>query len=121
MIREQLGLTGTKYGCDITQCGACAEVFVSEAGVLKVHRIVAATDSGHAVNPQQILPRNIIQRFSCRYNGELVFGAELFSAVSANPYLAFHTVALETGTLALTWEGDNVFMHTENVSLIVTA
>ncbi len=33
---------------------ACAEVSVSDAGVLKVHRIVAATDPGHAVNPQQI-------------------------------------------------------------------
>jgi isoquinoline 1-oxidoreductase beta subunit len=33
---------------------ACAEVSVSDAGVLKIHRIVAATDSGHAVNPQQI-------------------------------------------------------------------
>ena len=33
---------------------ACAEVSVSREGVLKVHRIVAATDSGHAVNPQQI-------------------------------------------------------------------
>ena len=33
---------------------ACAEVSVSSAGELKVHRIVAATDPGHAVNPQQI-------------------------------------------------------------------
>jgi len=33
---------------------AVAEVSVSSAGVLKVHRIVAATDPGHAVNPQQI-------------------------------------------------------------------
>lgn len=33
---------------------ACAEVSVSDAGVLKIHRIVAATDCGHAVNPQQI-------------------------------------------------------------------
>jgi isoquinoline 1-oxidoreductase subunit beta len=33
---------------------ACAEVSVSKAGDLKVHRIVAATDPGHAVNPQQI-------------------------------------------------------------------
>jgi isoquinoline 1-oxidoreductase subunit beta len=33
---------------------ACAEVSVSAAGELKVHRIVAATDCGHAVNPQQI-------------------------------------------------------------------
>ena len=33
---------------------ACAEISVSADGVLKVHRIVAATDPGHAVNPQQI-------------------------------------------------------------------
>lgn len=33
---------------------ACAEVSVSPDGVLKVHRIVAATDPGYAVNPQQI-------------------------------------------------------------------
>jgi isoquinoline 1-oxidoreductase beta subunit len=33
---------------------ACAEVSVTAAGELKVHRIVAATDPGHAVNPQQI-------------------------------------------------------------------
>jgi isoquinoline 1-oxidoreductase beta subunit len=33
---------------------ACAEVSVNKSGKLKIHRIVAATDSGHAVNPQQI-------------------------------------------------------------------
>jgi isoquinoline 1-oxidoreductase beta subunit len=33
---------------------ACAEVSVDEQGNLKIHRIVAATDPGYAVNPQQI-------------------------------------------------------------------
>jgi isoquinoline 1-oxidoreductase beta subunit len=33
---------------------ACAEVSVSKDGKLKIHRIIAATDPGHAVNPQQI-------------------------------------------------------------------
>jgi len=33
---------------------ACAEVSVDDAGKLRVHRIVAATDPGYAVNPQQI-------------------------------------------------------------------
>ena len=33
---------------------ACAEVSVSAAGELTVHRIVAATDCGHVVNPQQV-------------------------------------------------------------------
>jgi isoquinoline 1-oxidoreductase subunit beta len=33
---------------------ACAEVSVSGNGAVKIHRIVAATDPGHAVNPAQI-------------------------------------------------------------------
>ena len=33
---------------------ACAEVSVSADGSLRIHRIVAAIDPGHAVNPQQI-------------------------------------------------------------------
>jgi sulfur-oxidizing protein SoxZ len=68
----------------------------------------------------KVLPRNIIQTFSCRYNGELVFSAELFSAVSANPYLAFHTVATDSGTLVLRWEGDNGFAQTESINLTVS-
>ena len=33
---------------------ACAEVSVDDKGKLKIHRIVAATDPGYSVNPQQI-------------------------------------------------------------------
>jgi isoquinoline 1-oxidoreductase beta subunit len=33
---------------------ACAEISIDDKGALKIHRIVAATDPGHAVNPQQI-------------------------------------------------------------------
>lgn len=68
----------------------------------------------------QVLPRDIIRKFSCRYNGELVFSAELYPAISANPYLAFHTVATASGTLSFTWEGDNGFSQTENVAITVT-
>lgn len=69
----------------------------------------------------KVVPRNILHRFSCRYNGELVFSAELFPAVAANPYIAFHTVATDSGMLALTWEGDGGFVQTENVAIAVAA
>jgi isoquinoline 1-oxidoreductase beta subunit len=42
---------------------ACAEVSVSDRGALKVHRIVAATDPGHAVNPA-LIERQIAGSFS---------------------------------------------------------
>lgn len=65
------------------------------------------------------LPRDIVRRFSCHYNGEAVFSAELFSAIAANPYIAFHTLATDSGTLELRWEGDHGFVHTETVTLTV--
>ena len=68
----------------------------------------------------QPMPRDLIRRFVCRYDGELVFSAELHAAVAANPYLAFHTVASGSGVLSFTWEGDNGFTHTESRSIAVT-
>lgn len=44
---------------------ACAEVSVDANGKLRIHRIVAATDPGHAVNPQQI---------EAQVEGSFVFG-----------------------------------------------
>ena len=67
-----------------------------------------------------LLPRNLITRFSCRYNGELVFSADLHAAMAANPYVAFFTTATESGTLSFSWEGDHGFAQTETVSLSVS-
>lgn len=67
-----------------------------------------------------ILPRDIIRRFRCHYDDQLVFSAELYPAVAANPYIAFHTIATASGTLHFTWEGDNGFRHMESVALAVT-
>ena len=67
----------------------------------------------------QVLPRNILRQFTCRYDGELVFSAQLYPAISANPYIAFHTVATVSGTLEFTWEGDNGFAQTEKKTIAV--
>jgi sulfur-oxidizing protein SoxZ len=65
------------------------------------------------------VPQDLIRRFSCHYNGEPVFEAELFMAIAANPYIAFHTLAQDSGTLRLAWSGDNGFTHTETVAITV--
>ena len=41
VIREQVGLTGTKYGCGIAQCGACT-VHIDGAAVRSCARPVSA-------------------------------------------------------------------------------
>jgi sulfur-oxidizing protein SoxZ len=49
------------------------------------------------------IPRDIIDQFVCTYNGEVVFRAQLFPAIAANPFISFFTVATESGTLTFTW------------------
>lgn len=67
-----------------------------------------------------IQPRDIITRFTCHYDNEEVFAAELAPAIAANPFLSFSLVAAESGILAFTWTGDNGFEQTETRSLTVT-
>ncbi len=68
----------------------------------------------------QLLPRDIVNRFVCTYNGEEVFRAELFPAIAANPYLVFTTVATESGTIGLSWTDDGGNTQTESVTITVS-
>ena len=53
-----------------------------------------------------IYPRLIIQKVTAKYNGKVVFRANWFSGVSANPYLAFYISAQESGLLEVEWRDD---------------
>ena len=65
------------------------------------------------------IPRDIINRFVCTYNGEEVFRVELFPAIAANPFIAFSTVATETGELVFSWTGDDGWTQTETRQITV--
>jgi sulfur-oxidizing protein SoxZ len=67
-----------------------------------------------------VIPRDIIQHFVCTYNGEEIFRAELFPAIAANPFIAFTTVATESGTIAFSWTDGKGETQTETVSITVT-
>ena len=65
------------------------------------------------------IPRDIINRFVCSYNGEEVLRAELFPAIAANPFLSFAVVAQESGTVSMTFTDDHGVVQTETVSVAV--
>jgi sulfur-oxidizing protein SoxZ len=69
----------------------------------------------------QRLQRDIIRRVECRLDGQLVFAADTFAAVAANPYLAFSLRAAQSGTLVASWTGDNGFAHSESAAFNVSA
>jgi sulfur-oxidizing protein SoxZ len=65
------------------------------------------------------IPRDIITQFVCTYNGAEIFRAEFHPAIAANPFIAFSTVATESGTIAFHWAGDNGFSATESAAISV--
>jgi sulfur-oxidizing protein SoxZ len=65
------------------------------------------------------IPRDIINSFVCTYNGEEIFRAELFPAISANPFITFFTRATESGTIAFNWTDDRGQTVTESVTITV--
>ena len=65
------------------------------------------------------IPRDIITEFVCTYNGEEIFRATLYPAIAANPFITFHTVATESGTIAFHWTGDNGFSETASATIKV--
>ena len=53
-----------------------------------------------------VIPRKIINKFTCRYNDVVVFSVDLHEAVAANPFIEFYLHATESGRLAFVWEED---------------
>ena len=61
------------------------------------------------------IPRQIINKFSCEFNGQPVFSCDLDPAVSANPYFEFNAKVNESGTFKFTWvDDDGSVYETEN-------
>ena len=83
--------------------------------VIEIKTLIAhLMETGYRVGPTgTAAPRDIINRFVCTYNGAEVFRAELFPAIAANPFIAFFTVATESGELAFSWTDHHGETQTE--------
>jgi sulfur-oxidizing protein SoxZ len=67
----------------------------------------------------EIVPRDIITGFTCRFNGTEIFRADLFPAIAANPFISFFTIATESGKFDFEWIGDKCFAETASASMTV--
>jgi len=96
--------------------------FARRGEVIEIRTLIAhPMETGHRRDSDgRLIPRDILRRFVCRYDGETVFEAELHAAVAANPLIGFFTVASASGKLEFSWEGDNGFAHTESATIEVT-
>ncbi len=55
----------------------------------------------------KLIPRFIINKFTCAYGGGDVFSADLYPAVAANPYFAFFARVGASGSFDFAWTDDN--------------
>jgi sulfur-oxidizing protein SoxZ len=55
----------------------------------------------------KLVPRKIINRFACTFNGKPVFACDLEPAVAANPYLQFSIKVEESGVFNFVWTDDD--------------
>jgi sulfur-oxidizing protein SoxZ len=67
----------------------------------------------------EIIPRNIITSFTCRFNGAEIFRADMFPASAANPFITFFATATESGKFEFEWIGDLGFSERASASITV--
>jgi sulfur-oxidizing protein SoxZ len=76
---------------------------VIKVGILVQHPM----ESGYRLDADnKRVPKNVIRSFTCRYNGEEIFRAEMSPGIAANPFIQFSTVARESGELEFAWVDD---------------
>jgi len=66
-----------------------------------------------------LIPRSIINRFTCEFNGETVIDVNLEPAISTNPYFEFEAKVPETGDFKFTWYDDDGSVYEETKSIAV--
>lgn len=55
----------------------------------------------------KVIPRQIINKFTAAFNGKVVFEADWYTSISANPYQSFFFKAEESGEFTFSWKDDN--------------
>ena len=65
------------------------------------------------------IPRSIINRFTCDFNGQNVIDVELAPAISTNPYFQFDAVIPDAGDMVFTWYDDDgdVYSTTKSIAI----
>ena len=68
----------------------------------------------------KLIPRMIINNFSCKFGGKEVFSADMYPAIAANPYFAFFVTVDKSGTFEFAWTDDKGKTVTASKDIAVT-
>lgn len=66
-----------------------------------------------------VIPRSIINRFTCEFNGKSVIDVAMEPAISTNPYFQFDATVPEAGEFVFTWYDDDGSVYDAKKSVSV--
>ena len=66
-----------------------------------------------------VIPRSIINRFTCEFNGEMVIDVTMEPAISTNPYFEFSATVPAAGDFKFTWYDDDGSVYEDVKSVAV--
>lgn len=104
----------TKARIKIPETAAKGETF--EVKTLVLHPMESGLRRDQDGN---LVPRKILNHFTCTFNGEVVFDADLEPGIAANPYLTFFARVEEDGVFEFVWTDDDGSVITETAPITV--
>jgi sulfur-oxidizing protein SoxZ len=66
-----------------------------------------------------VIPRSIINRFTCEFNGKSVIDITLEPAISTNPYFEFEAMVPEAGEFKFTWYDDDGSVYEDSKAIAI--
>ena len=94
--------SGVKPRVKVPKSAAAGEAIVIKT--LISHEMESGQRKDKDGNP---IPRSIINRFTCDFNGENVIDVKMEPAISTNPYFEFSATVPEAGEYKFTWYDDD--------------
>ncbi|MDH5797023.1 MAG: thiosulfate oxidation carrier complex protein SoxZ [Paracoccaceae bacterium] len=93
----------------------------SAGEVITIKTLISHTmESGQRKDSDgNIIPRSIINRFTCDFNGQNVIDITLEPAISTNPYFEFEAKVPEAGEFKFTWYDDDGSVYEDAKSISV--
>ena len=94
--------SGVKPRVKVPKTAAAGEAITIKT--LISHKMESGQRKGKDGN---VIPRSIINRFTCEFNGQNVIDVTLEPAISTNPYFEFQAMVPEAGEFKFTWYDDD--------------
>ena len=106
--------TGVKPRVKVPKTAAAGDVITIKT--LISHKM----ESGQRKDTEgNTIPRSIINRFTCDFNGENVVDVQLEPAISTNPYFKFQATVPASGEFKFTWYDDDgdIYETTKKIAI----